>query len=621
VTPEWVVLELSPQGEEEDPEVLLSALKRRLRVEVEVFVPASVSIVGDSRISHKLIDNYVFVRRTLRDSAYLQLEGTKYVSSVLTARKGRVRHIVCVTDKDIDQMRRQISVETEQGINVGDEVQVMSGPYKGINGRVIEEIPETDSVQVYIQLRSKQAIVTLPRSFLWFVSKENSAEVPVFSPFLNKIIRVREWVKGIRPVVLWTSKNWIPIAAQLSKHARISEWVERGARLFRELQAPSVDSLQRKYLKVQRQTELISKLPAFFELLSLGQGLEKTQLVTGALSAKLKEVQRFHDVMSRFEAIQEAVGGIEAALVEWRLDMVENLLFDGHNLAYRVMYALGAMRVPLTDPEGQPTGMIYGFLKSLAGFKKRFPNAKLHVIWDGSPQRRVLLYQGYKANRRKADGSSSSNPQADTQMARLRGILGSLGVYQACNQDEETDDVIACLVRGKLKGQRNIIVSTDRDFLQLVTYTDLLLTPKVGNRPETLYDRDKVVEEYGVTPDRMVHLRALLGDSSDNIPGVPRVPTKVLTALVNTHGTVDALCASSLAGVTPAQYEKIRAAEEQIRLNVELMTLRTDLSFEESPVEPNAPRVSEFLGGLNIQAEPIIGPFFQEGSQGFLKSS
>ena len=184
------------------------------------------------------------------------------------------------------------------------------------------------------------------------------------------------------------------------------------------------------------------------------------------------------------------------------------------------------------------------------------------------------MYPDYKA------GRPEHSQGTHDEMSRLQSILPMFGITQVHNPDEETDDIIACLLKNKLEGKHNIIVSTDRDFLQLVTYTDLLLVPKQGSRPETLYDPDRVVSEYGVPPRLMVHLRALSGDTSDNLPGVPRVPRKILAALLMTHGSISGVYSSSLAGVTKTQYEKIRSFEKQARLNVDLMALRAIRGME-----------------------------------------
>lgn len=658
---DWVVLELSPQGEDEDPEILATALARLIRDKTaEIFIPASVSIQGDSRVIHKLIDNYVFVRRNLPDSVFMRLEGSKYIASVLTIarsdKKTTTREMACVKDHDIERMRCQIHVETEQGIEVGDEVQVMSGPYKGINGRIIEEIPENDSVQVYIKLRSKEAIVTLPRSFLRFVSKDQS-EVPTFSPFLTKIERIREWVRAARPILAWeplglrqleqavrdygnaelTLLKWGAFKQNkplvdppspkvlLAKHrelGRLNQWssgVFAGLRVharLHEMETAFVPVVE-KQLRLERMTSMVRTGTAlwFFQSGSTRTKVDVLGSTRSKVEAKLLESQWLQDVVQRLDSIARNIANVEA--LTGRPEMFENILIDGHNLAYRVANALGVMKKPLTDAEGNPTGLVFGFLKSLTSYKKRFPNALVHVVWDGSPQRRIDMFPAYKLKRREKRAANGVFTP-DTQMDRLRKILPTLGVVQAFNRDEETDDIIACLVRGKLKGQRNVIVSTDQDFLQLVTLTDIVLTPKVLNRPETLYDRDKVVEEYGVIPENLVQLRALLGDTSDEIPGIPMVPHKVLAALLKTHGSVEELLASNLSGTTPKQYAKIRSAENQVRLNLTLMRLREDLPYEEVLPSPDAKTASETISGLNIQAASIVDPFFQ-ASQGFNK--
>lgn len=618
---EWVVLELTSQGEDEDPEVLKKAFARIVKGG-DVFIPASISIVGDSRVVHKLIDNYVFVKRTFPDSFFLKLEGSKYVACVLTVAHSSsgTRKIACVSESDIEKMRRQIQVETEQGIEVGDEVEVMSGPYKGITGKVIEEIPENDSVQVYISLRSKQALVTLPRSFMRFVAKDKGDQ-PSFSPFLNKITRIREWVTRVRPFFLWSPS---PIRLVQSKYTgvlQLEEWMHRGNSLVKLLVDPPAPtslvgvggvSIADRFEHTQRMSRFIERAPALFHLSRM-----PVHDIT-PLESKYIEVQWFQDVLHRTAALQESIEGIERSIPDWKPPMVQNLIFDGHNLAYRVVNALRAIPNQLTDKDGNPTSLIFGFLKSLASFKKRFDRANIYVVWDGSKQRRASLFPEYKAQRPE----SGNGGEVSDQMSKLRKLLPLLGVTQAYNPDEETDDLIACLVKGRLKGQHNVIVSTDRDFLQLVTYTDLLLVPKVGSRQEILYDPDRVVEEYGVAPSKMVHLRALVGDTSDNFPGVPRVPRKVLAALLNTHGSLTGLFASSLAGITSAQYEKIRAFEQQARLNFQLMTLRDDVECPITEAAPDQEAASSAMLASEIQPESIVGVFFANSpSQGFAKSN
>lgn len=113
----------------------------------------------------------------------------------------------------------------------------------------------------------------------------------------------------------------------------------------------------------------------------------------------------------------------------------------------------------------------------------------------------------------------------------------------------------------------------DRDYLQVVTEDTFLLFPAVGPRKEILYTPDLVREHYGVSPEYMPQLRAFLGDSSDNLPGCPRVPKAILSQLVASYKSIDALYSSGLSGVTKSQYQRIREFEPQARLNLVLMSL------------------------------------------------
>lgn len=295
--------------------------------------------------------------------------------------------------------------------------------------------------------------------------------------------------------------------------------------------------------------------------------------------------------------------------------MQKNVIVDGLNLAHRVHHAMKLLPEPLTDEEGNPTGVVVGFLRSLAALKCRFVDSRFHVVWDGSKKRRVSRYSGYKANRSKTD------LYGDGQLDLVKKVLSHLNVVQAHSPDEEADDVICSLVRGELKGHYNVIVSTDRDFLQLVSFTNLLLVPKVGGREEILYDPDKVVEEYGVAPDDMVALRAMLGDTSDNLPGVPKVSTKVLTSLLREHKTIDGIFSSSLVGLTAKQYQSLKSTEDQVRLNLELMSLQEVGYMSNFVVDAEPNKAIHLLAARGIQAETIVEPFgMSSPPQGFSKS-
>lgn len=619
---EWVVVQLSQRGEDEDPDLLRDAIRRTLR-DAEVFIPASISKVGETRVVHRLVDGYAFIRRTLPDPMYFRLEGTKYVEHILTAmaHEGgrRVRKISPIPARDVDKMRKQIHVETEQGIELGDEVQVTSGVYRGITGRIIEEIPENESVQVHIKLRSKEAIVTLPRSFLKFSSK-GQGELPSFSPFETKIARIRGWVRQAQPIFSWKPQPLSVLTESLKTVQRLAGWETRRHQLTQFQWAGSWEADLSPIYKLRDTVVALDQWAKAANRLWPHYKLSKSQ--PGAISvveSKFLEAQWLHDAVRRLASIHLGVEDIERTLSSRSPDMIQNIIIDGHNLAYRVFHAFNApTSKPMSDAQGRPTSVVYGVMKGIGALQKRFPEAQIYVCWDGSPVRRKTMYPEYKANRptRQVGGDGFN------QIEYLRELLPKVGVIQAFNPEEETDDIIACLVKGKLQGQNNIIVSTDHDFIQLVTRTDVLMVPKVSNRPETLYDPDLVVAEYGVEPSKVVQLRALMGsaDASDNLKGVPRVPTKVLASLVNAHGSVDGIYASGMAGLTKNQYEKIRAAEKQVKLNVQLMTLKSDLPYTLFASSPDSEEATRLLSEVGIQAEPVLKAFFRQ-MKGFEKHS
>jgi 5'-3' exonuclease len=165
------------------------------------------------------------------------------------------------------------------------------------------------------------------------------------------------------------------------------------------------------------------------------------------------------------------------------------------------------------------------------------------------------------------------------------------------------------LVRGDLSNETNVIFSTDRDLLQLVTPTTSLLTPPAGSRNEVLYDPGIVVKTMGVPPGKVVELRSLYGDTSDNIPGVPRVPKKILRSLIQAHGSVDSVFRSGLAGLTKGQYERLRSAEPQIRINAELMTL-VDVGYTTASPDVDPDNVAQRLRELDIDPSSLLETFF-----------
>ena len=598
---EWVVLELSPKSEGEDPDIVRDALLRILKGG-EIFIPAAVTAIGNDRAVHYLVEGYAFAKRNLPDNAFFKLEGTRYVQSVLL-RPGNQRHqrlLATVTDEHVAKLRRQMEAEVNQGIGVGDTVVITSGHYKHIEAMVIEEIVEQEAVQVFIKLRSKQTIVTLPRSFL-----QITARSPL-SPLLGRLSNLRAWIQGASPVLKWQD-TFGPIQEAYRQYTEMEGWITTAKptysflRWFKEPRKPEL--LLPKVEELERLQAWHRASQAPYRLQAAAVRVMSPE-VESSLESKLLEFMWFEDALSRGRLIRAEINALLKKIVSRKAGegRVQNIVVDGHNLAFRCLYAPGMSQ--LADSSGRPTGVILGFIRSLGALRKKYPGAALCITWDGSSQRRKAKYSEYKGNR----PSHGSAPTFD-QIGWLRDHLPFLGCYQAYNPDEEADDVIATLCRKKFSSQKTVIFSTDRDMLQLVTPNLTVLIPAIGSRREMLLGPAEVEELYGVPPDKVLQLRALTGDTSDNIPGVPRVPKKILRALVQAHGTVDGIYRSGLAGLTKVQYDRLRSAEPQVRINLDLLALnQVPVTWIEPDPAPDT--LASRLAEIEINPNQILETFF-----------
>ena len=601
----WVVYTLTPRGEKENPEVIRKAVVKVLR-NAEVYVPAVETTIGDDRVIHYLMQGYAFVRKDQRpDKEYFRLENGKYIQSVVL--RGSHRELGLAEDSEIETMKEQVRAEVNQGIGVGDIVRICSGPYKNLDASVITEIPSLKQVQVYVQLRSKSAIITLPRSALEVVDR-----APL-SPYFARLGYLRAWAQMASALFKYRG-DFGDLQSRLDSLVRSTSWLNRGRLLFSyvRLYSGSIDVQNQALLKGATH---LAKINGW-----LNSGRRLFAFITWSDDlSRLKRLQTQVRSLVWLDAVDERLRQLSSELEEIarniELDVkneddgmvIQNLLIDGHNLAFRCLYAPGMSE--LRDAQGRPTGVVLGFLKSLGSLKKRYPEAVVWVSWDGSSNRRKAKYPEYKSNR-KSHGLEGGFDQ----MAFLRELLPLLGVRQVWNPEEEADDVLASMVRGELTSQRNLLFSTDRDLLQLVTESTMLLVPAVGSRKEILFDVEAVRNAMGVNPEKIVQLRAFFGDSSDNLPGVPRVPKKVLKALVQAHGSVSGVYASGLAGVSLGQYERLRSAEPQVRINADLMALQ---AVEVTQVDPDVDvtEATSRLSDLNIKPDSIVEDFFGK-SQG-----
>lgn len=592
---EWVTVMLSQRAEGENPEVIEASIHHLLRNSV-VYIPVSVVHIDDETVVQYLIDGYLFIRRDFPDERFFRLEGSKYVQTIITKPSvvRGTRQLACISQAEINRLQQMVRVQEDQGIDVGDTVTVISGPYKRIKATVVEDLPELDSVQVYIHLRSKESLVTLPRSCLRLDSK---APTP---SWVDRGQRLCAWFRAAIPVLLWEG-DVRGLNELVEQYIHLHGWLLQAQRFSRVLWATKVpldtSALARKlseYITIlgwaHKAQRLLSHLRVLQEPLPCERLsavahewalLEKWESQTNSLSTAIAASYTCVPPWAELQVVAEEWDRLEGFVTRARVTVADvkkmtsrNLVIDGNNLVCRCAMAPGLSS--LRDSKGRPTGGIVGTLNALAALRKRYPEHLIYFVWDGSSQRRRTIFPGYKQGR--------GAPKATFEGEWLRETLPFFGVFQAVNNIEEADDVIASLVSGRLAGQQNVVVSTDRDLLQVVSETTQLLVPAMGGTKERVYTPKDVCAEYGVdTPEQMPQVRALSGDTSDCIPGVPGFGLKTARKVLALYKTVDRLLDSNLAGLSQGQYTALRAHAPQVRLNVGLLTLVRDLEYQVIP--------------------------------------
>ncbi|MFO1417789.1 MAG: DNA polymerase I [Methylotetracoccus sp.] len=240
------------------------------------------------------------------------------------------------------------------------------------------------------------------------------------------------------------------------------------------------------------------------------------------------------------------------------------VLIDGSSFLYRAYNALP----PLSNSKGMATGAIYGVVTMLRKLLARYADAHLCVVFDAPGATfRDALYDGYKAHR---------PPMPDdlrAQIAPLKAVIDALGLPMIVESGVEADDVIGTLAHRAAADGFSVIVSTgDKDMAQLVTDRITLENTMFDSR----LDRTGVIDKFGVPPERIVDFLALTGDTSDNIPGVPKVGPKTAAKWLNEYGDLDRLMAA--ADQVPGKVgENLRNSLEQIPLSRQLATIVCDL--------------------------------------------
>ncbi|WP_344440362.1 DNA polymerase I [Kitasatospora nipponensis] len=248
------------------------------------------------------------------------------------------------------------------------------------------------------------------------------------------------------------------------------------------------------------------------------------------------------------------------------------MLLDGHSLAYRAFYALPVEN--FNTSTGQPTNAVYGFASMVSNTVRDEAPTHLAVAFDVSRKTfRSEEFPDYKANRAKTPDEFKS------QIGLIGELLDAMRVPRMALEGFEADDIIATLATAAAAdGFEVLIVTGDRDALQLVSEHVTVLYPTKGVSELTRYTPEKVAEKYGVTPRQYPDLAALRGDPSDNLPGIPGVGEKTAAKWVNQFGSFDELV-SRADEVKGKIGEKLREHLDSVKRNRILTELVRDVEL------------------------------------------
>jgi len=251
------------------------------------------------------------------------------------------------------------------------------------------------------------------------------------------------------------------------------------------------------------------------------------------------------------------------------------LLLDGHSLAFRAFFALPDT---LVTSSGQVTNAVYGFTAMLIKLLADERPQGVVVCFDkGVPQFRVDQYAEYKA------GRAATPDLFRQQLPLIREVLETLRVPAVELEGYEADDLLATLAKHAREQEFEVIIVTgDRDILQLVRDGVSVIMTRRGISDVIRYDAPTVLERYGIPPEKWTDFVALKGETSDNLPGVPGIGDKTAAQLINKYGDIESVIAHA-DELTPKLRDGIKAHANQVRVNKELGRLLDDVSLDLDP--------------------------------------
>ena len=249
--------------------------------------------------------------------------------------------------------------------------------------------------------------------------------------------------------------------------------------------------------------------------------------------------------------------------------MTKLVLVDGNAIVHRAYHALP----PLSKKDGKLTNAVYGFFSMVLKIVSDLNPDSLIVCFDrAAPTFRKQMYAGYQATR------PAMEDELSYQFEVIHDVLKKINVCVFELDGYEADDLIGTLGKQAIDNKifdQVIVLTGDRDMLQLVNHHVLILAPIVGVTKMILFDEEKVREKYGLGPNQLVDYKALVGDASDNYPGVAGIGPKTAADLINKFGSLEGIY-EDLGEVNPKTAEKLAKDAEQSALAKKLATIDTN---------------------------------------------
>lgn len=263
------------------------------------------------------------------------------------------------------------------------------------------------------------------------------------------------------------------------------------------------------------------------------------------------------------------------------------VIVDGMGEVYRQYYM-----VKLSNSKNVPTGAVYGFLKAVIGYSLQF-GCKPIIAWEGGNLYRKEIYPRYK------EGRGEKQEDVYSQEVLIKKLMSYLGVQQYFADRREADDVMFTLSKKFSVADTVFLITADSDMFQAVTDNVFVFNPRLKLR----FNKEAVFAKLGVIPSDVVFLKAILGDSTDNIEGIKRLPYKIMCSCIYTYKSVDELLKDKHNLMTPKVREKLVSGMEIIQRNLKLVTLcNIENELTEIPLQKDRKLVEDTLYELEFNS-------------------